>query len=256
MIDPSEIQGPNTTCKRLRFGGTCLRCQARVAPNSWGWHDPDAKNIVCTDCRPMPFTGRKVTATSMKDPVGGASALRWSSLGNRRNRRKGASAEYLMDVCLHRDLTAGEIILNDRRVPGHGGNIDHIVVAHSGVWIIDTKQWDGRIEYKGLSGVFSDERLVVGGHDHTYLTDNLYAQVIPVAEAIGDPSIPIRPALVFVNGNWASTWRLLLGQPYNHNGVCISWPKALVSKIKAVGQLSGESVEAIGKRLDQQLVPM
>jgi hypothetical protein len=189
--------------------------------------------------------------------VGGSSVLQWSQSGTTRQRRKGATGEYLIDTCLHRDLHDGEIILNDRRLPGGCGNVDHVVVAPSGVWIIDTKHRKGRIEYKGQKGIFdADERLFIDGRDCTHLTDDLYAQVIPVASLIGDRSIPIHPALVFVNGDWSSVVRLLMGKPYSHNGVYIAWPKALVSKIKGDGQLSPREVARIGSLLDSQLVAM
>ena len=41
-----------------------------------------------------------------------------------------------MDRHLHRELQNGEIILNDCQIPNGRGNIDHIVVASSGVWVI------------------------------------------------------------------------------------------------------------------------
>ena len=63
-----------------------------------------------------------------------------------RNWRRGAAGEYLMDRFLHEKLKDGEVILTDRRVPDSSSNIDHVVVASSGVWIIDSKKWRGKIE--------------------------------------------------------------------------------------------------------------
>ena len=61
---------------------------------------------------------------------------------------KGAAGEYLMDQTLHSRLSKDSVILTDRRIPGTKINIDHVVVAESGVWIMDSKNWKGRIEYK------------------------------------------------------------------------------------------------------------
>ena len=37
------------------------------------------------------------------------------------------------------------IILNDRRIPPGRGNIDHIAISASGVWVIDAKRYKGEI---------------------------------------------------------------------------------------------------------------
>lgn len=162
-----------------------------------------------------------------------------------------------MDVRLHRDLTNGEIILNDRQVPGGSGNIDHIVVASSGVWIIDTKFWEGKVEYKGASGFFdANERLFFDGKDCTYLADNIYAQVIPIAELLNDRSIPIRPAIVFGNAEWKSTLRVATSKPYRHNNVVIAWPKALIAEIQRSGPIDAPHLSSIGRYLDERLRPM
>ena len=97
------------------------------------------------------------------------------------------------------------IILNDRAVPGSRANIDHVVVASSGVWIVDSKLWKGLIQVKTVGGFTSaTQRLVVDGRDQSSHTEKIYSQVIPIANLLGDPSIPIRPALVFLDGNWGA----------------------------------------------------
>ena len=194
---------------------------------------------------------------SRPPPIGGSSTIKWAETGQKRNRRKGAAGEYLMDLRLHSDLTNGEVILNDRRIPDGYGNIDHVVVAPSGVWIIDSKSWSGRIEYRGVKGVFDPiEHLFVGEKDCTYLVDDIYAQVIPVAALINDRAVPIRPAIVFLEGDWKSTWRLLRNKPYVHKHVVIAWPSALISKINEPGPLTPNVIEEIGHDLDQRLAAM
>ena len=127
-----------------------------------------------------------------------------------RNWRKGAAGEYLMDQLLHEKLTDGEVILTDRQVPNAASNIDHIVVASSGVWIIDSKKWQGKIEYKSLKATSGDWRLFVNGDDRTDEVDKIYGVVIPVAQVITDRSIPINAALCFIDGDWKflrrATW--------------------------------------------------
>jgi hypothetical protein len=49
------------------------------------------------------------------------------------------------------------VVLHDREVPGTRANIDHLVVAGDGVWVVDTKRWAGVCDRRG-----SD--VVVGQH--------------------------------------------------------------------------------------------
>jgi hypothetical protein len=116
---------------------------------------------------------------------------------------------------------------------------------------------EGQDRVQGLGGILdANERLLIGGKDCTYLTDDVYSQVIPLASLLGDRSIPVRPALVFVNGDWGSVLRLLTKRPPVHNGVTIAWPKVLISSIAGEGPLADEDVKRIGTRLGQQLTPM
>jgi hypothetical protein len=163
-----------------------------------------------------------------------------------------------MDSALHQRLNQGSIILTDRQVPGTKSNIDHIVIAPSGVWIIDSKKWKGKIEYKSASFTDVTMHLYVGGKDRTSEVDSIYGLVIPVAQVIADRSIPIQPALVFIEGDWGSTALprfLLFGKPYKHEDVYISGPKVLIKKINEAGPLDAESINRIANKLDEALTP-
>jgi hypothetical protein len=48
------------------------------------------------------------------------------------------------------------VVLHDRAVPRGRANIDHIAVVPSGVWVIDTKRYRGRVRRSGRLG--RDER--------------------------------------------------------------------------------------------------
>jgi hypothetical protein len=48
------------------------------------------------------------------------------------------------------------IFLHDRAVPHTRGNIDHIVVAPSGIYVVDAKRYRGRVDVRNVSGLFSD----------------------------------------------------------------------------------------------------
>lgn len=64
------------------------------------------------------------------------------------------------------DKVAGLRMLHDRRVPGTQGNIDHIVIAPAGVFVVDAKNNQGRIEIRDRGSFFrTDYRLTVAGRD-------------------------------------------------------------------------------------------
>ena len=125
-----------------------MACGDKIEKNDTGRHAPQISKVMCTACRP-PEADRASSSSDPKrtiNPIGGSSALRMHGATRGRNWRKGAAGEYLMDQLLHEKLTDGEVILTNRQVPNAASNIDHIVVASSGVWIIDSKKWQGKIK--------------------------------------------------------------------------------------------------------------
>jgi len=246
--------------KPLRYGGTCESCRATIEKKEVGWHDTTAKKVRCKTCGPPPdetLSSMPAPSSSEADPVGGSAALREASSRRDPNWTKGAAGEYLMDLSLHKHVNDGAVILTDRHVPGTKSNIDHIVVAPSGVWIIDTKTWRGKIQYRSTSRLGTDKRLFVGGKDRTSTVEAIFNLVIPVAQVIGDRSVPIQPALVFIEGDWTDTSaaRILASRPYQHLRVWISWPKAIWKKINEPGPLDANDVKRIGAHLDANLRP-
>ena len=246
--------------KALRYGA-CDSCGAKIDVRAVGWHNAEIKKVRCAMCGPPQNdseTSEVGPSSSMRpDPVGGSAALREAQARRDPKWIKGAAGEYLMDQSLHKHVNKDAIILTDRRVPGTKSNIDHIVIAPSGVWIIDSKNWKGKIEYKAESMMSVNTRLYVGGRDRTSETESIYGLVIPVAQVIGDRSVPIHPALVFIDGDWslASLPRMLANKPYQHLSVWITPPRTLAKLINEPGPLDADSVKRVGNKLDEALVP-
>jgi Nuclease-related domain len=260
----TKPMGPRSEVKPLRYGGPCIQCGQKIPPHDRGWHDPDIKKVMCLVCWPVdgppagPVTAAPggAGATTRPGPVGGTSAAAVARRRGDPRWRKGAVGEYLMSIRLQRDLGDEAVVLNDRRLPEGRANIDHLVVASSGVWVIDSKHMQGLIEHRNVGGVLSDDRrLLVGGQDRTSMTDKIYEYVIPVANLVADPAIPVNPAIVFVEGNWGSPTRILTKRPYRHQGVWILWPAALIKKIEEPGPLGPESIARLGEALDNALPP-
>ena len=76
-------------------------------------------------------------------------------------------------------------------MPGGRGDIDHVAVAPTGVWVIDTKDWKGKVEIK--DPLFGHPRLLIRGRECTSLIDGLERQIAAVRAALdrgGDHQIP------------------------------------------------------------------
>jgi hypothetical protein len=97
-------------------------------------------------------------------------------------------------------------VLNDRRVPGTRGNIDHLLIAPAGVFVVDAKRYEARLEIRDKGGLFrTDERLYVGGRDCSCLADNMGWQVKAVATVLESVEfeVAVTPVLCFLGVEWS-----------------------------------------------------
>ena len=107
-------------------------------------------------------------------------------------------------------------------MPGSRANIDHVAVAPSGIWVIDSKAYAGRIKREDVGPLWrSDYRLAVDGKDRTKLVRAMARQAQVVAEAVagGEEPLLIRPVLCFNGADWG-----LIGKPFELDGVLITYP--------------------------------
>lgn len=96
------------------------------------------------------------------------SAWRVGAQGERR------TASYLVGL-----EQAGFVVLHDRRVPGYGGNLDHVAIGPSGVWAIETKSLSARVEIEG-------DRLMVAGRRQERIVDQAFKEATAVQIALRD----------------------------------------------------------------------
>jgi hypothetical protein len=137
--------------------------------------------------------------------------------------------------------------LHDRRIPGSRANIDHLVVAPAGVFVIDAKNYKGRVERRDRGGWFStDYRLYVGGRDKSALIAGMAKQADAVRAALAPDlaQVPLTQAICFVSADWS-----LLAQPLRFGEVQVLWPRALAKLLRAEGTLSREAITQIERRL-------
>jgi hypothetical protein len=132
------------------------------------------------------------------------------------------------------------IVLHDRRVPHTRGNIDHVVVSPSGVYVVDAKRYTGEVRVRDVSSLFRppDRRLFVGRRDCSRLAGAMGWQVDAVRTALGDRGdISITPVLCFVDAEWP-----LLGAPREFDGVRTESPRSLRKLVSQSGTLTIEDV--------------
>ena len=87
-------------------------------------------------------------------------------------------------------------VLHDRRVPGRRLNLDHLVVMPSGVWVIDTKHYHGRLARRRAGSWFNArEVLTVGRRNENRLIDSVRQQRTIVEHALYR-DVPVRARCV------------------------------------------------------------
>jgi hypothetical protein len=168
----------------------------------------------------------------------------------------GAHGEEVFAASLDRLTDTGLYFLHDRRIPPTKANIDHIVIAPTGVYVIDAKNYTGRAQLRVEGGIFSPrvEKLMVGRRNCTKLVDGVHKQVDRVSEVLARDDIgqdvPVRGMLCFVEGDWP-----LLGGSFTVEGLEVLWPKKARKIITAPGALSDDRLRVLHRLLAAEFPP-
>jgi hypothetical protein len=168
-----------------------------------------------------------------------------SQRGPRAPRASASSVERL-------DSLASDLVrvLHDRSASGGRANIDHLVVAPSGVYVIDTKAYTGRIQRRNKGGFMrSDLRPYVGARDRSALLEGIARQRQLVCQTVGD-HVPVHPVLCFTGCEWG-----FLAKPFTMEGVLICSPTVLFKRVSAAGPGNLERVAEIAACLASRFPP-
>lgn len=274
---------------RTRYQGRCAACGTTVATGTVAWWDPDGRRLTCEPCgqHPAPFgDGRPPTAKPTRagpaapSRAGGSAQARYDRLAAARAERtrathpvlgglilaltdepqsttawaSGAVGERKVAAVLDKLADKGGVIpLHDRRIPHCRANLDHLVVAASGVWVIDTKRYQGQVARKNVGSLFSaDPHLFVGRRDCSKLVAAMAGQVAAVRSALGaeGAAVPVHPMLCFVDAEW-SWWP----RPFRLSGVTIAWPTAAASLLRRAGSITPAQASLIAGHLTSAFPP-
>lgn len=251
----------------LRYAGTCAVCHTHLAPGVRASWDRDRRAATCTSCLETERSEPVAAGASAQRITDQRRAKRQQTLDNCRFPRlarfvdkvegesqstqawaKGAEGEQRIGARLDTLRAKDFGVLHDRRKPGSRGNIDHLVVAPSGIWVIDSKHYKGLVEQRDKGGWFrEDTRLYVRGRDQTKLIEGVRGQVAAIRR-VTDDAIPVRGALCFVEANWK-----LFSRPFEIDGVAVTWWKALAKLLEGNGPLDaatrGHWTERLGRSL-------
>lgn len=260
---------------RLKYAGRCVECGTPLAEGTEALYDRRFKTVRCIACH-----AGGVTAAIDPGNAGASAqheyerrvASRQSRVNQRFGRHIGGVILALTDEPSstkawargsegERELAKalaeveGVRVLHDRRVPGTRGNIDHVVVAPSGVFVVDAKRYAGRIRVRDVGGLFKgDERLYVGRRDCSGLAENMKWQVQAVEEALGraavEPRPPVVPVLCFVRGEWP-----LLSPPVSYRGVRLEGPRSIQRLIRRESLLDDDAMDRAWRGLAGALPP-
>jgi hypothetical protein len=188
-----------------------------------------------------PRLGRLILALT-DDP---ATTAAWAK-GAEGERRVAARLALLADLDV--------IVLHDRRIPGSRANIDHVVVGPSGVFVIDTKRYTGRVTSEITGSIWNPGpvRLYVGRRDCTKLIDGVARQVTAVEQALSgeSPAMPTTPMLCFVEAE-----RSWFARPFVIDGVWIGSAEAIGEVVSAPGPFNSEQISHTGRKLAERLRP-
>jgi hypothetical protein len=159
----------------------------------------------------------------------------------------GAEGEEIVARRLEKRVADGVVLLHDRRLPGSLGNVDHIAVARSGVWVIDTKRYTGRVAVK--RPLFGDAKLMIAGRDRTNLIAGLARQVEMIRGMLAElhMEVPVRGALCFVDAE------LPLFRTLTIEGYLVTRPRRLARRINEKGKLVWPELPGLASALAARL---
>jgi hypothetical protein len=164
----------------------------------------------------------------------------------------GADGEERLAARLERDCEPDVLFLHNRKL-GKGrrdGDIDHIAIAPSGIYLIDAKRYpNSKVRIARSGGIFSPvrEQLMVGGRDRSKLLDGCAKQVAALTVALsGHPlaaSVPLKSVLCFIDAD------LPLFGTMEINGVRLLGPKGTIKVITVEGDLDAEARASLHRHL-------
>lgn len=141
-------------------------------------------------------------------------------------------------------------------MPGSRANIDHLAIAPSGVWVIDTKRYRGKVEIR--RPLLGNATLRIAGRDQTQLIAGLSKQVTTVKRVLAELEEEVRlwGCLCFVSPEGAlSENGVPLVRTLEFAGFPLLYPRRLAKRLNASGPVLPDRAMALKVLLARTLPP-
>jgi hypothetical protein len=244
----------------LRRADVCVGCGHQLRIGDHAFWDAEHKLVECLACHPdvaapgasaqriaTQRTDRRAQTTRERHPhIGGLLLAIRDTPQHEKAWASGAVGERVVGEKLEALAARNSMfVLHDRRIPGSRANIDHIVVAPSGVWVIDAKRYQDKLVETRLRKLRST--LVVGGSAKPQLTAGVTHQAAILRDLLGG-AFQVQPVLCFVDARWQLFTSSLIV-----DGVRVCPPSRLTKALLRKGPITEEGVADIGRTLSRKL---
>jgi hypothetical protein len=263
----------------LRRDDRCISCGVDLPAGTKAWWDPAARAVTCRPCREVSARHQESRESAKLERGRAGASLGREYERRRTNRekriraahprlgrlllaltdapqhevafRRGEAAEKAVADDIERRTADGPAIrLDNRRMPGGRGDIDHLVVAASGVFVVDTKDWAGSVRID--RSMFEPPKLLIDGRDRSRMIDGLERQVAAVRTAldeVGRSDVSVQGALCFTRAD------LPLHRTQQLRGQLLLYRRALAKRLNASGPLDAKSIDEIARQLSVAFPP-
>jgi hypothetical protein len=162
--------------------------------------------------------------------------LRFRVSQDARNWQRGARGERRTARQLNRLTRHGWVVFHDLAVPGSGANADHLAIGPAGVFLVDSKNWRGRLAFA------PDGTLWHGSYPLTVTLATIGFEAQKIVDALAVPGLAVEPLLV-VHGSTIPWGEQYLG------GVAVLPAGPLVAALLALPpQLTDQQVAQLAQR--------
>ncbi|MFL5927192.1 MAG: nuclease-related domain-containing protein [Gaiellaceae bacterium] len=258
---------------RIRYPASCVACGIALSKGAEAIWDPVAKTVTCLACAPdqevtsgeagesAAAEGKRRVDRRVEDvrrkygDHAAAVAEKMAARDAEATWGKGSEGESRLAAFVAREVGDRVVALHDRLIPGTRGNIDHLFVAPTGVWVVDAKAYKGKVVRREVGPLWRrDHEVFVGGRNRTNLANGVERQLAAVLAAVrSDGSlneVGVYGALCFLDSEWS-----LLDFPFSVGKVWVTHPGALRKQLRKSGSLARETMERVARRLELSLPP-
>jgi len=158
----------------------------------------------------------------------------------------GAEGERKTQSLLEPLRDEGFVILQDRKVPGWGGNLDHVAIGPTGLWAIETKSLAGKVVIRG-------DVLLIGGHRRDKIIEQVRQEATIVQVVLADSltrlGLRVTPVICLHRGELPFFNKTV-------RGVRLASGRQLVRLLReGEAPLSSDQVSALAREADRVLRP-